>query len=255
MIISHMYRYLFIEVPLTGSWAIGNELCQYYEGVPVLHKHACLPEFRKIATKDEQDYFVFATVRNPLDEVVSRYFKLMSNYKQVFSGPEAVEASLSDYSDLEKYNFVRETNASFSDYFIQYHQHTFSSIIDFSAPGLSYVIRFEHLQEDFAEVLRRLRIEQVRPIPVTNKTPRRNDEWQEYYTERLIPQAKRVFGPFMDRWGYQMPVSWGAIQVKKQDQLRYWFMRSLRYIYFIHFRYNQAKPAKVVRALRARLLS
>jgi hypothetical protein len=165
VIISHEYRYLFIEIPLTGSWAIRNELCQYYGGSPILHKHASLPEFRKIANKDERDYFAFATVRNPLDEVVSRYFKLRSNYKQVFSGPEAVKANLSDYSDLEKYSFLHATDATFADYFQKYHQHTFSGIIDFSASGLDYVIRFAHLQEDFAEVLRRLGIDRCGLFP------------------------------------------------------------------------------------------
>ena len=31
MIISHKYKYLFVELPRTGSTAISNELCEYYE--------------------------------------------------------------------------------------------------------------------------------------------------------------------------------------------------------------------------------
>lgn len=45
MIISHKYRLLFIEVPLTASWAIHHELCNNYEGKPILHKHATYSDY------------------------------------------------------------------------------------------------------------------------------------------------------------------------------------------------------------------
>jgi len=47
MIVSHRHRYLFIEIPLTGSWAIHRELREHYGGSPILHKHASYPEYRR----------------------------------------------------------------------------------------------------------------------------------------------------------------------------------------------------------------
>ena len=79
MIISHEYKYLFIEIPLTASWAIQLELCQFYGGAPILHKHATYAEFRNIASEEELNYLVFATVRNPLDKIVSRYHKIVND--------------------------------------------------------------------------------------------------------------------------------------------------------------------------------
>ena len=87
MIISHTHKYLFVEIPLTASYAIRHELCEYYGGVPILHKHASFPDFLQIAAPHERDYFVFATVRNPLDETVSRYCKLRCDHKGTFSDP------------------------------------------------------------------------------------------------------------------------------------------------------------------------
>lgn len=254
MIISHRYRYLFIEIPLTASWAIRNELCDHYDGTPILHKHASLPEFCKIASEKERGYFVFATVRNPLDEVVSRYFKLKRDYKQLFSRPDAVKENLSDYSDLERYRFVHENDASFADYFCKYHQRTFSGMIDLSYGGLDFVIHFERLQEDFAEALGEIGLEPMRPIPQSNKTPERDSRWQQYYTAELVPQAQRVFGPFMTRWGYNMPTSWGDYRHRRWDEMQYRLVCLLRYYYFIHFRYSNARAAQAVRILRAKLL-
>lgn len=37
MIISHEHKYLFIEIPLTASWAVRKELCEFYGGEAILH--------------------------------------------------------------------------------------------------------------------------------------------------------------------------------------------------------------------------
>ena len=101
MVISHKYRYLFIEIPLTGSWAIRKELCEFYGGQQILHKHATYHEFQQSATDDEQAYFVFATVRNPLDSMVSAFYKYKSDHKGVFSDAQhSINTNIIDYADV-----------------------------------------------------------------------------------------------------------------------------------------------------------
>src|SRR5262245_27774439 len=80
MVISHKHRYLFVEIPNTGSTAISAELRRHYDGEPVLHKHATYGEFLRLASRDQRTYFVFGTVRNPLDLAVTEYFKLKTNH-------------------------------------------------------------------------------------------------------------------------------------------------------------------------------
>ena len=53
MIISHKYKYLFIGLPLAASTAISKELCEQYEGVPILSKHSIYQDFLKTATEEE----------------------------------------------------------------------------------------------------------------------------------------------------------------------------------------------------------
>jgi hypothetical protein len=85
LIISHQHRYLFVELPRTGSTAIRHELRELYDGTPILHKHSTYDEFRRQASVAELQYFVFSTVRNPLDDAVSRYFKLKTDHNLRFS--------------------------------------------------------------------------------------------------------------------------------------------------------------------------
>ena len=91
MIISHTHRYLFVELPRTGSTAISRELVQNYEGAHILWKHATYQDFLKVAKPEEKEYFVFSGIRNPLDDAVSRYFKIMTDHRERFTDPEKLK--------------------------------------------------------------------------------------------------------------------------------------------------------------------
>jgi hypothetical protein len=87
MIISHKYKFLFIGLPFSASSAISKELYLQYEGQPFLRKHSLYHEFKKVASKKEQGYFVFAVLRNPMEIVVSMYEKMRANAKGNFTNP------------------------------------------------------------------------------------------------------------------------------------------------------------------------
>lgn len=254
MIVSQTHRYLFIENPLTGSWAIHRELCDYYDGQPILHKHATYDEFKQEVGSEAADYFVFATVRHPLDKIVSSYVKLKTNHKGAFSGEKSIDKLYADYVDLRKFRFVQEEDATFADYFKAFHRQPYGDMLDLSAGHLDFVIRFEHLQEDFAALLERLDIEQVRPVPVRNKTPGKERDWRSYYTPDIVEQAKRVAGPYMAKWQYEFPPEWGNHQLSPLQNSLYRLHLALRRVYNSQFRYNNRSYARMVRSLRARLL-
>lgn len=66
MVISDKYKYLFVELPHTGSTAISRELCEYYDGTQILSKHIFYHQFLKTATPKRKNYFVFSCIRKPL---------------------------------------------------------------------------------------------------------------------------------------------------------------------------------------------
>jgi hypothetical protein len=253
MIISHAHRYLFIEIPLTASWATRYELCAFYGGEPMLHKHAAYREFAAQATADEQTYFVFAAVRNPLDAAVSGYFKLLSDHKGHFSGQDSVKSGQADYRDLAKYRWIQQRSATFADYFRRYQNRPYVDMIERSRRRLDFVIRYENLQADFAAALGHVGLEPVRPIPRLAATAGKDRPWLAYYTPDLVPQAKRQFGPAMRSWGYAFPAEWGPHHVSPAAALQFHLLRQLQAIYLDHFRYRSGRAAAAVRRLRALL--
>ena len=253
MIVSERYKYLFIEVPLTASFALREVLCEHYGGEPILHKHACYPEFQRDVGARANDYFVFATIRHPLDKVVSHYLKIKNDHKGAFSDPEATADLRVDYSDREKHVFLSESGASFAEFLRRYYRRPYSEMIELSRERLDYVIRYESLREGFAEVLHHMGVEDVQPIPVTNQTGGKR-RWESYYEPELIPHTKRIFGPFMESWDYRFPAKWGGYEHSAVTALHFKVKRFVANRYLLYLRYNERGYAHAIRQLRALLV-
>lgn len=222
MIISHKYRYLFVEVPRTGSTAISAELREHYAGESILKKHAYYSTFLRQATDDEKTYRVFSGVRNPLDDAVSNYRKLATRPREYYSASRR---------NLKRYDHIRRDSLSFSEYFRTYYRYPFDHWTSTYHRRFAKVIRFERLQEDFADAIGMLGAELVRPLPQKNKTNRESD-FAGYYTEEDIEHALWVFGPYMRDWGYDFPDDWPVSEVPMSSAILYRAMAGLRKVYW-----------------------
>lgn len=211
MIISHTHKYLFVQLPHTGTTAIGRELCQNYDGVPILGKHSYYCEFMQIATPEEKTYFVFSCIRNPMDEIVSSYCKHKSNQNDVYTNPKKwlKNGGFINNADLERYNFIKDNDADFPAFFMRFCKSPYDNWSSLSHHKFDFIIRFENLQEDFATALRLIGIEQKRPLPAKNRTCGKRRDYLSYYTPETYERARGVFGPFMKKWGYEFPPEWG----------------------------------------------
>ncbi len=224
MVISHAHRYVFVEVPHTASTAINDELCTNYDGTPILYKHASYNEFWSQASEVERRYRVFAGVRNPMDELVSIYYKLKHNHKGNYTNPRARVENGGWLTPLqiEKYRFVTENDASFADYFLRYHRQLYTNRFLDNRRDYDLILRFEHLQEDFSRMLEVIGVDRERPLPAANPTEGK-DDFVSYYTPETRPRAVRVLGPFMRLWGYGFPAEWGPVRVPAAARLRFGF--------------------------------
>jgi len=248
MVISHKYRYVFVELPHTGSTSISRELCQQYDGHSILFRHATYQEFLRSASDDEKQYFVFSCIRNPLDDAVSCYFKYKNQVKGFIGFDVDSKASLSDWRDLSRriiyrfrynrYRFVHDNDADFPTFFLKYYWWPYDNWSSLSHHKFGYIIRFEALQDGFAEVLERLNIEQVRPLPRVHKTSGRARDYSVYYTPETQPRAVRIFGPYMDKWGYEFPEDWGDVSVSSFDKAAYASLSVVR-----RFAWRTLRPA------------
>lgn len=229
MIISRKYKYVFVEIPQTGCTAVSWELRQNYAGEDILYKHATYNEFLKIASSEEKNYFVFAGVRNPLEIHVSHYFKIKNNHKGNFTNPDKLEANGGFITaiDSEKFELIHNQGMSFPNYFQRYFTSVYNNFYMLLYDKFDFIIRFENLSEDFSTALKKIGLEPIRPLPLVNKTNKgameKQDFWS-YYTPEVHDQVIRTHGPFMKKWGYTFPESWGDISIPQMSTLRFYSM-------------------------------
>lgn len=261
MIIGREHRYVFVELPRTGSTAVAKELLSQYGGERILRKHSTYVDFARIASHDEKQFFVFSSVRNPLDDAVSHFFKLKTDHHGRFSDPVRMQyrvgnkgadayratgtnrrgerprrRTFRERSDNRKYEFVRRRDAEFSEFFLRYHWLPYDNWSRLSHADLDFVIRFENLQEDFAEALDLIGLPMTRPLPVINKTAGKSSDYLRYYTPATVARAKRVYGPYMRRWGYEFPPEWGQVRGPHWEDMVYDLLALPRSVYWKYLR-------------------
>jgi hypothetical protein len=240
VIVSHKYRYLFVEFPYTASTAIHEELCRFYDGTPILWKHAKYHNFLSVASEEEKQYFVFSGIRNPLDAAVSTYLKLKTNHKGKYTDPERRRSRGGFVTGrmLKRYRFV-QNSADFAAYFDKFFWIPYDNWSSLAHERFDFVMRFENLQDHFAEVLDWLDIQQARPLPLVNRTSDKGDDFWSYYdTPEIRRHAIRVFGPFMRRWDYSFPSDWGDSSVPLLSELGFRVFGIVRRMYWRHILHN-----------------
>jgi hypothetical protein len=239
MILSENHSYLFIELPHTGSTAISTELCENYDGERILKKHALFHEFQGIATKGKK-YFVFSCIRNPLDEVVSTYFKFKTD--QITDRHRA---------SLQRADFAQNSNSNYPAYLKQFYKFPYDNWSCLAHKQFDYVIRFENLQSDFQTVLGKIGLEQKRPLPVVNATNQKK-HYLTYYSPEIYVYAKYVFGPFMKRWDYAFPAEWGDSSVPFLAEVLFSIFRLFRKIYWRYFHNSGSIYARALKTIVGR---
>ncbi len=209
MVLSDKHKYLFIELYFTGSTAISYELCQLYDGKKIINKHSRYHEFLEIATEAQKKYFVFSSIRNPMDTVVSGYMKFVTNHDGQFTDSKYYRKNGGPITEKNLRLYHKIKDLSFEEYFKKFHKIPYDNWTNVSHKKFDYLIRFENMQEGFDEVLKKLNIEKQRDIPLKNKTAEKKN-FIDYYTPEIRQHAIFVFGPFMEKWGYEFPTEWHA---------------------------------------------
>lgn len=223
MILSHEHKYVFVEIPHTGSHSIAAELIAYYGGERILRKHANLTQFRSQASASEKKYFVFGTVRNPLDSAVTDYSKLQSNHRDQYTNEDLLIARGGHITPrhLEEFDFVHNQGADFPAFMQRFRRKIYHNWFLIGSARYDFVLRFENLRADYAEVIGRLGLDLVRELPHVNPTKKKARDYAEFYTADIRDFVARYYGPFMQHWGYDFPAAWGEVTVPWSSRLRF----------------------------------
>lgn len=222
MIISHQHKFVFIEIPHTGSHSISHELTELYGGEAIIRKHANVSQFIRQSAREAKGYFKFATVRNPLDYMVTTYQKLKNNHKGQYTNEKALLVNGGHVTShhLRQFDFVYNKNGSFQDYLERFYDAIYNNWFLVGSHHFDYVMKFEDLQREFSHVLKLIGLAQTRPLPHINPTKDKKD-YKEYYDEELKEIVLRNFGPFMQKWGYSLPNDWSWDEIPLASKLRF----------------------------------
>jgi len=208
MIINHQHQFCFFAIPRTASTAISKVLKEQLGSERILKMHNSYSEFMEQASEAEKQYFKFASIRNPMDSVVSAYFKKKTDHNGRFSRGAFKNGNPISEKALEEFAFIKETNASFEDYFQRFHQEPYHRHRhEETIRNMDAIIHFEHLNEDFKKVMDQLNLP-FHPVPQVNSTSARDRDFLQFYTPKIIPQAIEVFSEVMGDWGYTFPEEW-----------------------------------------------
>ena len=242
MIISHKYKFLFIGLPFSASSALTKELHTNYEGKPFLRKHSLYYEFAKVATEEEKKYFVFAVLRNPMEMTVTVYEKMRANAKGNFTNTQLFQKNGGHITDqqLERFKFIQDNNASFQEYFLQFFTKPHDTLASMTVNKCDFVIRYEHIAEDYITALKMAGVVSPLPLPVANKTSGKKKNEMDYYTEEIQQRAVYVFGPFLKKHGYNFPESWKNITIPYTSKILFELLSIVR-------RINQRLKKKIKR--------
>lgn len=160
--ISRERGWLYIHPDRTGGSSVTTALCDLFDG-RTWHKHARLWHF----DIDPAKYFKFMTVRNPWDRCVS-YSAWFAKHHQCNVGIErCIHAAL--------------------------------PLCYFGLQEMDYVLRCEHMDQDFAGLCLKLNIE---PREIRRSHQSDHAPYQEYFTEKTRQMVAERFAYEIERFGY-----------------------------------------------------
>ena len=232
MIISHKYKFLFIGLPFSASSAISKELYLQYNGESFLRKHSLYYEFKSRAKKKEKKYFVFAVLRNPMEIAVTIYEKMKANAKGNFTNPNLFSENGGHITKKhrEEFNFIHNEKATFQQYFKKFFTKPYDNLASLTVDFCDHVIRYESISEDYLRVLKEIGVENPRPLPIANKTEGKKKEYSSYYTDEIKEKAIFIFGPFLEKYNYSFPESWGKVAPPIKSRIYFFVLGYLRKI-------------------------
>jgi len=178
--------FLFIHINKTAGSSIERAL-----GLPFEHKTA-LEKIEEIGWRRWQRKFTFCVVRNPWDRIVSHYeYRVQRNVSDLKTRPigfaEWVRLAYVD-RDPRYYNKSKMFMPQ-SDW-----------ITDADGRVLvDFICRFENLDDDFAEVCRRI----GRDVHLPHLKQSRHGSYRDYYDDRIRAIVEHLFHEDIQRFGYR----------------------------------------------------
>jgi hypothetical protein len=189
--------FLFIHIPKTGGVSIRKVLEPYsYVGVDGEHTPIKAGKFVPYVEK----YFSFCFVRNPWDRFVSSYFYLNRGGANTKPDKKAYEMYIKPYKTFKDVvmNIDEDKgNLFFCQHFVPQMNYI---IDDHDDVIVDFIGRFEKINEDFAEVCKKIGIPPIE-LPLLNASS--HQPYWEYYDDESQEMIFRKYNREIDYFKYQ----------------------------------------------------
>ncbi|MDM8167592.1 sulfotransferase family 2 domain-containing protein [Roseovarius sp.] len=221
-VISRDHRFLYFLNPRTASTATAALLREVAKGeaVPeknilnddgtilVPAKHTRLEQLiaHGLISEDvRRDYLKIVTVRNPFDSLVSLWAKMNHDYVKLLEDETSWVHRKPDYKE----KLEASVGLDFPEWVRLHHGERFRKGKTTQANGsymvgMDVLLRFERLQDDFADIARRLNLPGDHLLPRRNVTQGREEtDYRSYYDKETRKIVASVFAPEIEALGYE----------------------------------------------------
>ena len=97
----------------------------------------------------------------------------------------------------------------FKQYFKKFFNKPYDNYASVTLENCDYIIQYtENINEDYKTALKNAGVKNPKPLPLANKTVGKKSDINEYYTEEIQSLALFVFGPFLEKYNYNIPSNW-----------------------------------------------
>jgi hypothetical protein len=211
--------------PRTACTAIGDLLCEHYEGeflpaedildsdgfISVQKKHSTLAELleQKLLTTDEAHSLLkIAAVRNPFDSLVSLYLKKRYKYQPLLADPSSWVNRLPGYAKdtifCQRHSFNAWGCKISCKKIIKRMLGLRPSLYAEHVRGVDVVLRYESIEQDLKNAFERAGIEWKADIPKVNRTDERTDrDYRSFYSWPAALAIGLAYGRDLKTYGYR----------------------------------------------------
>ena len=224
-IICRKYNLLFIMTPRTACTAIGELLCNHYDGeflppedildsngmISVQKKHTTLAELIRhgiLAPDEAKSLLKVAAVRHPFDSLVSLYLKQRFKYRPLLGDQTSWVHRSPRYAEYMKY---AQTH-SFNQWVLKVcYRKVIKKLLGLPCSmfaehtqDMDVVLRYESIQKDLKDAFNRAGIGWKADIPKLNRTEERSDpDYRSYYSWPAALVVKIAYWDDLKRYRYK----------------------------------------------------
>ncbi|ELS05345.1 Sulfotransferase family [Xenococcus sp. PCC 7305] len=192
MIISHLYKYVFLQIPKTAGTSICKALAPTNPQCIGQTKHHIIP------TKIPPDYFVFTFVRNPWDRILSYYLfrkQPLNLFRKSIHPDERIIPFIEWLQRLDDFKSYEYINPA-------YHI-AIQPQIEIIRNYANFIGRYENLEGDFATVCRKIGIKNHLFLGHENPTRIKKNSYQEYYDFPTQEIVANLYKKDIEHFGYR----------------------------------------------------